>query len=143
MSITLLNETCHVILQNRSERFEFFKLLRRDNENNFVIFDCEFNNDFGNSEIILVESYKHLLECLQEFLIPDKKSSFFDINGLIVVIDNISLFYWQLKHEKFTNFYSKFLDLLDEIKLKYKCNIVITSWGSNYEKDLTINNSMN
>lgn len=137
--ITLRNQTCHTLFNTHVEKKAFYTSFL-DN-NGILIFDCDLNlssKESGHGNIVSIYSSAELIKQLTELYVNPSTS--LNLQQLkLVIIENISVFYWTLKLGKDMNYYIELADLLSKITQKYGCNAIVTSWDSDYEKGFNYN----
>ncbi|CAH2354447.1 hypothetical protein CLIB1423_16S02872 [[Candida] railenensis] len=137
--VTLRNQTCHTLFKTHSEKNSFYSSLSKNSE--VLIFDCDLNlssKESGYDNIVSIYSSAELLQQLtQLYLNPSTPLSLQQLR--LVIIENISVFYWTLKLGRDLNYYVQLADLLSKITQKYGCNAIVTSWDNDYERGYNYN----
>ncbi|CUM63982.1 uncharacterized protein PRCAT00001570001 [Priceomyces carsonii] len=138
---TLVNQSCHFLFSSRELKLNFIEQIKGKGT---VLLNCGQEEYCNNGPTIIrsVSSFENLLLFLQSLL-----TEYLDYELRNLVIDNISVFYWELKvlhlmsyksigyrSDSSNQSYKRFLDLLEQLKEKFKCNIVITSWDVTFDK---------
>ncbi|KAK6456734.1 uncharacterized protein RJT20DRAFT_34096 [Scheffersomyces xylosifermentans] len=145
-SFEMKNGSCHLLFRDRAARSQFYESTLVGN--GIVVVPCSGSGSFPSSFKVLdvpVANFNDLLAALENFL-EGRLSLKAPLHTL--VIDNISIFHWDLRIVDRTNYkdlgfsafqssssyYLKFADILNRIHLKYSCNIVVTSFDINFDK---------
>lgn len=152
--INLRNQSCLFLFHNKKFKDFFIEQLTAQNEVQIcVISPLTSLEMLKNKKILLdhdINSFSNLLEKLQ-LLLDGYLYRDFVLNTL--VIDNISVFYWDLKilnasNYKSLNFnhympasnqYALLSRLIDDIKSKYNCNVIVTSYDISFQKGYNSN----
>lgn len=133
----LENESAVVLFQNISLKKAFYDRLS-EYDGSLIIFDCGAGFmdtiELPESYILRIADFDDLLLQLERLMRdPIEEIGKRHLNTLIV--ENISTFYWKLRSLKQrSQQYCKLRDLLAKIKDWYQCNVVVTSWDSEFEK---------
>lgn len=101
--------------------------------------DCGYENIVVDSQLSLGESENFAalilqLELILAVTLPE--DPLFHINIHTLIIDNLSVYYWELKLLLFQDQVSKYQqlgDLLHIIHKRYNCGVITTSWDSMFE----------
>lgn len=112
-----------------------------------VIFDCSKSlptNDPGHDGLV-IHCDTHLLLLRELQAIPQDRNLKVNCRYMnTLVIENISAFYWALKCLKLadrTSWYHQLNRIVQTIKVKYKCNVIVTGWDNDYERGFNIKSS--
>lgn len=156
MHVQLLSQACHFIFSDKQSKKETYRQLGSDGV--VYIFDCGLDGFEYLGDRCMTDggfaTMDHLLEKLQQILtIGCNGDTTHPLQGKTintVIVDNISVYYWDLKlmnHDanngrllgyanetSGTGYYTKLWRVLHQIQAKYKCNIVTSSWNNTYEK---------
>lgn len=156
MQVQLLSQTCHFLFNDKQAKRETFRSLVGDGA--VYIFDCGLDGfNYLDDECIVSSDFAtmdQLLENLQGILTVgtdgDTEHALHNKTINTVIVDNLSVYYWDLKllnsdpkyHEQLGyttktsghEYYIKLISILQEIRMKYKCNIITSSWNNSFEK---------
>lgn len=133
----LRNESAVILFQNLALKKRFYEKLRPE-KGSIVVFDCgagfmDSANIVGSC-VIRIEHFDDLLSKMNG-LMNDEVKEVNELHLNTLIIENISTFYWTLRSLSHRNLsYSKLRDLVDTVKEWYKCNVIVTTWDSEFEK---------
>lgn len=98
------------------------------------MFDCGYsapNSFLSRCTVVPIESPEELLHQLKELL---SVNCSLDLTLSTLVVENVSDFYFSLKLNRNFVFYTDLTEILRDISVKYKCNVIVTSWDNHYER---------
>lgn len=126
-----------VLFQNITLKRSFYENLRQK-EGSIIVFDCGAGFmdtiELNKLYVIRVLSFDELLVQLKGIM-ADEIKEISDMRMNTLVIENLSCFYWTLRSSKQrVLLYGKLRDLVGQLKDWYNCNVVVTSWDSEYER---------
>lgn len=156
MQVQLLSQACHFIFSDKQTKRDTFRSLVGDGTVyildcgldgfNYLGDECIVNSDFAMMDQLL-ESLRNVLTVGTK---EDTKHPLYNKIINTVIVDNLSVYYWDLKllnndpkyHEQLgyaikasgLEYYTKLISALQEIQSKYKCNIITSSWDNSFEK---------
>lgn len=142
----LSNLTCHHLFKTRSSQGTFYDDLKVQPDQ-LIIIPC--GPVISSKEWTTLEqqyTFGDLLKTLHRILVGKVL-----MNSIVhtLIIDNLSMFYWDLKVLDDFNFtavggttmyvnastlYQRLADIIVEISLKYKCNVIVTSLDIEFDR---------
>ncbi|KAK6462334.1 hypothetical protein DFJ63DRAFT_313472 [Scheffersomyces coipomensis] len=146
-SISIVNQTIHCLFKDRISKHSFYEKQQFNNGtvNDFEVYGIACGSSIGlESYMTILQSnlteFDQLLEYLNLILNGSREIEIAQVINLLI-IDNISIYYWKLKsgNTNTTHVYATFYDLLNQIKSKYKCNVLITSFDVRFDKGFNCN----
>lgn len=144
----MLKNHYYVVLFGNIHLKREFYLRFLANASDLVIFDCckslPVSKDFVQDGIVIQCDSPTLL-LLELQAIPRDQSATVNSRYMnTMVIENISAFYWQLKCLRTAAralWYNQLNQILRTIRDKYKCNVLVTGWDSDYERGFNVKSS--
>lgn len=128
------SQTLHRIFTSTTEKRDFFEKIVKDTvipPQNVLVIDCGYSNWLPKQlNKVCASSSTDILEKLKTILAGEL---FEDHQLDLLVIENISEYYFELRLRKDHNWYYQISDLSHQLVKKYRCNVVLTSWDSGYE----------
>lgn len=140
--MVLENETCHYLFNTRKEKDKFFNGI---DQTGLLFFNCsiaEYQFINKKCQILELSTFDKLIEELEKILFSD-----IELILKTLIIDNISIYFWELrclnarnytsmgyKYDSAKVYYSTLVSLINKIKEKFKCNIIVTSWDIKFDK---------
>ena len=129
----------HVAFRDRKTKSAFYNQLHPIGSGKVCVIDCGYENIVVDSQLNLgdIEDFAALilkLELILAMTLPN--DPLFHVNIHTLVIDNLSVFYWELKLLLFQDQVSKYRqlgNLIHIIHKRYNCSIITTSWDSMFE----------
>lgn len=160
MQVQLLNQSCHFIFDDKQTKRDTYRALQ--SEGTVYILDCggEGFGYMGDECIVdVVGSMDGMLEKLQQILkIGTETKATHPLHSRTIntlIVDNISMYFWDLKllnHDPKNSsmlgytceitgieYYNRLVAQLQEIQTRYKCNIITSSWNNTFEKGYNYN----
>lgn len=128
--LTVSASVCHLIFSDRATKCLYLKKLFDESESSHLIrVTCGGVSGSANSpQQQSVHSWQELCTYLQNLL-----TSTIDITLNLLVIENLSQFYWYLKTQPQSH-YDQLLVLVNTIRTRFNCTIILTSWDNRFEK---------
>lgn len=87
-----------------------------------------------------LQDFGDLLNHLKDLLVTDKPMRVFSN----LIIDDLSIYYWTLKLSSYNNLVQSYGDLivvLDQIKSRFHCNVMVLNWNIYFENGYNFNSS--
>lgn len=139
--ITITNQTCHYLLNSKHLQNEVYASLDGDA---ILVIGCGATNIPEKFTTLRVSDFHSLLDTLTR-LLQGKEFTQNVLNTLI--IDNLLIFYWDLKVLNESNYHSfgfssyvaakilylRLMDLIQSIRIKYRCNVLVCSFDVDFE----------
>ncbi|KAF3990229.1 hypothetical protein FT663_03273 [Candidozyma haemuli var. vulneris] len=138
------NESVVLLFQRLSYKRAFYQKLGQT-KGSIIVFDCGagFMDTIRleDSYSVRVSDFNDLISQLKGIMTDqDKEISDREMNTLI--IENLSDFYWTLRSSpQRVSSYLRLRDLTAQLKERYQCNIIVTSWDSDFEKGYNLKHS--
>lgn len=129
----------HVAFRDRETKRAFYDQLHPIGSGKVCVIDCGYDNIEVDSQLNLgdTENFAALILKLELILAVTLPSDpLFHISIHTLIIDNLSVYYWELKLLLFQDQVSKYQQLgtlLQTIHKRYNCSVITTSWDSMFE----------
>lgn len=141
LDVPLCNQTCHVLFNSNTEKEAFHSSISDNGrKEKTLVLDCDLNfaSTGAVGDAVSVFGPDELTLKLENLYLDPTKSTNLQYLELLV-IENISVFYWGLKLSKKLKFFVEIADLVTKISERLGCNVITTSWDSDFDKGYNYN----
>lgn len=128
------------MFHDRSTKLRFYSSIEPIGSGKIFLLDCGHAGLSVPSQLSIdgdTSSFDRLLATLLSIMqLTNKNDPMYSLEIHTLVIDDISVFYWELKMLTFSDQVQKYQqlgELVNQIHNRYNCNVITTSWDSAFE----------